>query len=438
MRLTAVRSFREEDTARPGRLTALVGRVSPRAWVGITGSELQRTHLSLPRYSALTGGGLALAAVQVMLMPRWLAPRQFGLVVLSISATQAVLQLGDLGLVRVCIDGTRSPADRSQLRHQGRSMTLLSTTALLLVTAGLWPVVASPQRPVLVAMALGGLAAQMVAADKFRGARAEVAGDEVAASGLNFLWTNAPKLGLVIGVLFFRSVVGITSLAFVVAWLLCAPVWPRYHDAWTALRRVGVWGLPFTAIGSSFVLMWGDTYFLSAHVGVARAGAYEALYRVMGACTYGFLPWVSVLTSRVSVAEGRPIARPLLLAVAVTAALLACATGFILALGRSFFPHLRLPLEAVPGLLALYMLLPASYCLGSALYVRAQGRAVTYITAVGAGVALVGHALFTLRGGPAAASVVTATAMAVVVVALALVYRRSAIGLLPGVASIAR
>ena len=394
--------------------------------VGATGAELQRTHLSLRRYSALTGAGLALTAVQVLLMPRWLSARQFGLVVLSISATQAVLQLGDLGLVRRCIDRTLSPENRAQLRRQACSLTLLSTTGVLLVTAALWPLVGVSQRQVLLVVALGALAAQMVAADKFRAAQAEVAGDEVVSAGLNFLWTNAPKIGLLLGLLFFRSALAVAAAAVAVAWLLSAPVLPRYQDGLAALRRVGLWGVPFAAIISSFVLMWADTYFLSARLGVAGAGAYEALYRIMGACTYGFLPLVSVLTSRVSVAAERPLARPLVLALAVTVAGLAGSTAFVLILGPSFFPSLDLPTEAIPGLVAFYLLLPVSYCFGSALYVRARARSVTSVTALSAVVALAGHTIFTLRGGPAAAAAVTATAMGVAVLGQVLVYTRSA------------
>ncbi|MDQ3898356.1 MAG: hypothetical protein M3326_14120 [Actinomycetota bacterium] len=103
----------------------------------------------------------------------------------------------------------------------------------------------------------------------------------------------------------------------------------------------------------------------------------------------------------------------------------AATTAFMLVLGSSLFPHLHLPLEAVPGLLAFYLLLPVSYCLGSALYVRARARDATIGTAISATVALAGHLLFTLRGGPAAAAWVAAVGMAVAVVTQGIAYRHS-------------
>ena len=376
--------FDADASRRRGRVGALSARWSPRTLLGATEATSERTRLSLRRYFVLTAGGLVLTAAQVLLMPRWLSARQFGLIVLSISATQAVLQVGDLGLVRLSIDASRSPEERKELRRQGRSMTLLTTTVLIICAAALWPALPSPQQHVIVVLVLGGVAAMAVVTDKFRAASQEVAGDEIAAGGLNLVWTNAPKIGILAGVMLFRSAVWIAFVGMLLAGILSQPSWPGYRDAWKALRKISLWGLPLASIVSSFIMTWADTYFLSAHIGVARAGAYEALYRVMGACTYGFLPWVSVLTSRVSAAERRPIVRPLMLSLAATALGLAGALVFVLVLGHSFFPHLRLPLEALPELVALYMLLPVSFCLGSALYVRAQAKAVTYANAGGA------------------------------------------------------
>ncbi|HEV3363933.1 MAG TPA: hypothetical protein VG795_07305 [Acidimicrobiia bacterium] len=399
--------------------------ISPRRALGANNAAVTRTRLSLSRYAVLTGGGLALAVVQLALMPRWLSAYQFGLVVLAISATQGVAQLGDLGLVRIAIDASRSASERAALRRQGRALTLLITTALGVAIAFLWPLIPAPQRPALVAVALGGLAAFMVVTDKYRAARQEVAGDEVGAAGLNFLWTNAPKIGLLVGLLVARSATVVTLFSVVVGALLCAPRWPGYRSAWDALKRLRIWTVPFVAIAGSFVLTWSDTYFLSAHLGVSEAAGYEALYRILGVSTYGFLPWVSVLTSRVSVRENRPVLVPLLLALGATAVGLTGATAFVKFFADSFFPHLALPLEALPPLLAFYLLLPISYCLGSALYVRARARAVTWATAASAAVALTGHVVFTLRGGPVEAAAVAAAAMAVAVVAQAVTYLRS-------------
>ena len=402
----------------------LTARVSPRRALGVNDAETARTRLSMARYIALTGGGLALAVLQLAVMPRWLSAHQFGLVVLAISATQGISQLGDLGLARVAIDASRPPSERAALRLQGRALTLLTTTVLVLVIAVLGFVLSAAQRPALGAVALGGVAALMVVTDKYRAARQEVAGDEVGAAGLNFLWTNAPKVGLLVGLLFVRSATLITLVSVVVAALLCAPQWPGYRPAREALARLDLWVVPFVAIAGSFLLTWSDTYFLSAHLGVSEAAGYEALYRILGVSTYGFLPWVSVLTSRVSVREDRPVLGPLLRALAATAVGLTGATTFVLLFGDTFFARVGLPLEAIPPLVIFYLLLPVSYCLGSALYVRARVTAVTWATAASAAVAVAGHVLFTLRGGPVEAAAVAAAAMAVAVIAQAATYLR--------------
>lgn len=394
-----------------------------RALVGARHRTATRTTLSTTRYAALTGLGVGLAGVQLLLLPRWLTAREFGLVVLSISVTQAMLQFGDLGISRLCIDATRSPADRRRLRAQGQALSLLAAVVVVLVAA-LVGALAPGYRSTSVVLALGALAGAAVASDKYRATTREVGGDEVGAAGLNFLWTNAPKIGLLVGLVVFRSAIGVVATSVIIGAILCAPYWSSPRHAVAALRDAPSWAYPSIAVVGSFVLMWADTYFVSAHLGVAEAGSYEALYRMLGICTYLFLPWTSVVASRVSVSEPRPLLRPLLLSLAVTAASLAAVVVFVFTAAADFFPHLELPRHAVVPLVAYYLLLPVSYCLGSALYVRAQTTTVTRAVMVSVAVCLVGHVTFTLRGGPAHAATVSAVAMAVAVAVQTEAYRR--------------
>jgi O-antigen/teichoic acid export membrane protein len=396
-----------------------------RSLVGIRDADGHRSHLSIRRYGVLTGVALSLTGLQVLLMPRWLSAEEFGLVVLAISATQGILQFGDLGLARLCIDASRTADERAKLRAQGLALTVFITAALIAVGACVGLFLSESGRTLLAALALGGLAAALVAGDKFRATREEVIGDEVQAAGLNFVWTNAPKIGLLAGVVLFRDALAVATVGVVVAGFLGRPRLARPADAWQAIRRVRLWGTPFVAIASSFVLAWSDTYFLVAHLGVARAGSYEALYRVLGVSSYFFLPWTSVITSRASVDERRPLLGPLLISLCATAIAIGCAVAFVYTLAPTFFTNFELPLEAVPGLVCYYLLLPVSFALGAALYVKSAARAVTRAVAVSAVAALVGHAIFTLRGGPLQASVVAAASMGLAVLLQGLAYMRT-------------
>lgn len=394
-----------------------------RSLVGATQRPPARTMLSMRRYGALTAGALVLSGVQLALLPRWMNPRQFGLLVLGISVTQGLLQFGDLGLSRLCIDVTRSSEERARLRAEGQALsvaTAFALAAVATVVALAWV----DARPVAIALALGGVAGAAAVSDKYRALAREVAGDETAAAGLAFMSTNGPKIGLLSGLVAFRSALALLSVSAVVAAGLCLPVVRGSARAWAALRRPKVWAPPLFAILPSFVMGWADTYFLAARLGVSGAAAYEALFRVLGVSTYVFLPWVSVLVSRVSVAERRPLLKPILLSMSTTVFALGVAVLFVYSLAPSFFPRLPLPREALPGLIAYYLLLPLSYCLGSALYVRAELGAITRSLVAAMVVCLLGHAIFTLRGGPAEAAMVAALAMGLSVVLQTVAYVR--------------
>jgi len=384
-----------------------------------------RSRLSAPRYVSYAGAALWLAAVQLALLPRWLSAQQFGTVVLGISATQGVLQLGDLGFSRLCIDARRSPHHQAGLRAEGRSLILLTTAAVTAAAALAWMLLPE-QRPVCLAIALGALAAAAVSTSRFRAAALEVAGDEQRAAMQNFLWSNAPKIGLVVALPAFRSATAILATSVVAGIALCRPAAVRLRLALAAARRYRQWAYPFISIAAGFVLTWSDTYFLSAHLGLGAAGAYEAVFRVLGVCSYGFLPWASVITSRVSVDEASPVRRPLAAALATTVVAMAGGAVLLSSAGTRLFPRLDLPLDAIPPLVLFYLATTVAACVGSALYVRGRLDAVTRASVVGAVTCVAGHAFFTLRGDARTAAWVAAGAMGVNAGLLAVAYRRKA------------
>src|ERR671932_396252 len=72
-------------------------------------------------------------------------------------------------------------------------------------------------------MSLGALAGAVVAAEKFRAAEREAAGDEAAAAINNVLWTNAPKLGLVAGALVLPRAPFVVLASVLAGAALCTP-----------------------------------------------------------------------------------------------------------------------------------------------------------------------------------------------------------------------
>lgn len=380
----------------------------------ITGSPrpARRTHLSLPRYGALLSAGLALTGLQLLLLPRWLTAFDFGLVVLSVSVTQAILQFGDLGLSRLSIDSGRPADEQASLRIHGQALTIMTVGAFLGVLSALW-FLTRAHSVLLLALALGALAAVAVSGDKYRAALNEVAGDEAGAANHNFLWTNASKAGLIAGAVFVHAAVPILAAGTLTGAALCAPYWAPLRRALPVVKAYRLWALPVASVLSPFVIGWADTYFLTAHLGIASGGSYQALYRLLAVTTYLYLPWGSVVSSRVNARETRPLLRPTLMALGATAAGLAVATAFAVVVAPWFFPNFRLPLAALPSLLALNLLSPLSYCFGTALYARANVLAIASANVAGMVLVLVGHTLFTLHGTPATAATVSLAGMAV-------------------------
>lgn len=161
--------------------------------------------------------------------------------------------------------------------------------------------------------------------------------DEVAAGGLNFLWTNVPKMGLLLGLIVFRSASGVVASSAI------AEQGEEKVRADTT-EEVGV---------SPHLRKWGWQ----------PPAPYEALYRLLGDLLALVRPSLAIVRSFVladPAAKGRRHRR------------LAGSLAFVHTAAPAFFPNLSLPAEAVPGLLGTTLLLPASYCLGSALYARAQ------------------------------------------------------------------
>lgn len=246
--------------------------LSPRLYLGFVG---------------LTGG---LAVTQFYFLPRNLGPAEFATAALGLSLIQGSLQLGDLGAHNASLRVGLTRDDRIRLRES--ALLLSSMVCLAGVILGLILGLTGTRFGYLVACACG--TALLLAPSKTHSSGAIQLGDERAATRHNLLWQNAPKFGSVIGSFGGTALLSILG-ALVNALLVYRPALPRFV-AWSVLRSHAPLIIPGLALSlSAFLMMWTDTYALSAVSGLADAGQYQAVVRPLTGITYLYLPVISLI-----------------------------------------------------------------------------------------------------------------------------------------------
>lgn len=238
-------------------------------------------------FVALTGG---LAVAQFYFLPRNLGPVEFATAALALSVIQGAQQLGDLGAHNASLRVALPREHRIQLRE---SALFLSTMVCLTgVVLGLFLGITGTGLGYLVACAFA--TALFLAPSKTHSSGAIQLGDERAATKYNLVWQNAPKLGSVVGSFGGTALLSIVG-ALVNAVLFYRPALPRFV-AWHVLRSNAHLILPGLALSvSAFLMLWIDTYALSAFAGLADAGQYQAVVRPLTGITYLYLPLVSLI-----------------------------------------------------------------------------------------------------------------------------------------------
>lgn len=366
--------------------------------------------LTRKRYVAYLAIGLALTGIQLLMMPRLLKPTEFGFAVIGISVTQGLLQFGDLGISGLCIDSRRSAAEQLVLRTQGRTM-LITTSLVVALVALVWSLVTEPST-VAQSVGLGALAAAAIAGTRFKAMEHVAGGDEIGAATDNLLWSNAPKVGLLIPLFVFDKAVPILAVSAVVT--LCVGLW-SWNSAkgldFRGLVRVSEYLAPLVAIGSAFGVAWLDTYFVALGKGVAAAGMYQLVYRILGVATYLYLPWGSVISTRVNAGTRRPLTSATEAALILTIGCVAMTAAGLAYIAPTVFPSYAIPLTLLPLLAVFYTISAISYCFGSALVAYGRLHIVGIANALGLGVAVVGHSIITLRVGPVGAASVSLVAI---------------------------
>ena len=254
------------------------------------------SHLSRRIYLLIVGGTGFAAMLQLFLLPLFLDPRAFGLVVISIASTQAVLQLSDLGITSVGQSLKIAASDRARLKE---SALAVSNATVAIASAGVIAAILEGPlaQDVGISILLGLLTGLAVTTDRLRAATRELAGDETGAARCHALWQNAPKLGMILaapsGSPFLVMIGGlITGLA------LCRPLLPRGRALRDA-RRLKGWRVD--AAGNTvapYAMNWADSFAISATMGLASLGAYQLNYRIIAAVAYVAAPFASILVSR--------------------------------------------------------------------------------------------------------------------------------------------
>lgn len=258
--------------------------------MNITPGPSTRRSLSPKLYLGFVGITGGLAVTQFYFLPLNLGPTEFATAALGLSLIQGSQQLSDLGAHNASLRVGLSREDRIRLRES--AIFLSSMVCLAGILLGLSLGIGGIGFGYIVACAFG--AALLLAPSKTHSSGAIHLGDERAATSHNLLWQNAPKLGSVVGSFGGTALFTIFG-AFINALLVYRPALPRFV-AWGVLRshiRLIAPGLALSL--SAFLMMWTDTYTLSAVAGLADAGQYQAVVRPLTGITYLYLPVISLI-----------------------------------------------------------------------------------------------------------------------------------------------
>lgn len=368
-------------------------------------------------FVAITGG---LAVAQFYFLPRNLGPVEFATAALALSVVQGSQQLGDLGAHNASLRATLPREERIQLRES--AVFLSSVVCLAGILTGVVLGVIGVRFGYLVACACA--TALLLAASKAHSSAAIQLGDERRATLHNFVWQNAPKLGSIIGSFGGTALMSIVG-ALLNAVLVYRPALPRFV-AWRVLRahaRVIVPGFALSL--SAFLMMWIDTYALSAVSGLSDAGQYQAVVRPLTGITYLYLPMIALIQAAHNAGlvhrERRLMGAASLVGAGGSVGI---ALGLYL-LGPRIWPDFNFPADVVAACGIAAALAAVSAVVGGQLTLRGRQAWAAGDTILGAGVLLVSSLLLIPSMGAVGAGIASASAWLTVVLCHTLVLWRT-------------
>jgi O-antigen/teichoic acid export membrane protein len=374
------------------------------------GSVRGRQPVTPGLYFAIVAVTGALAVAQFYFLPNNLGAVEFGYVVLALSLLQAGLQLSDLGLINASLRTDLPSELRVQLRVNAVGVASvvcfagIGACAILAVCGFGWALVA--------AAAL--FCAVWLIGDRAHASAAAQCGAETTTSRYNVVWQNAPKAGSIAGSFGGTALIAMLG-AIVTSMLLRRPQFPSLPK-WSFLQsswRVWLPGLGVSA--TAFLLTWTETYLLSAVVGVAEAGQYQAVVRPLTGITYLYLPLVALIQAAHNANAQRRVRRLTALALGLGVLGSAAIGAVLLGVGHAIWPDFRFDTAVVIPAVVAGGAICAAAVIGVQLVLRGHHVAASVITAIGAVVLLL-TSLYTVPSmGAAGAALSSATAWSVVV-----------------------
>lgn len=366
-------------------------------------------HLSASLYCTYAALGLALTVGQFFTLPRGLGAEAFGTVAIGISLTQGLFSFGDLGIGRMADDTSRPRAERNHLRTLSYTAASITLTGMALVAVAIsfvgYPVLAG-------SCLLGAAAAWTLYPLQLRAQASEGYGDEVGAARQHFLWQNAPKLGLISGAFITGHAVGTMLGGLLAAVVVLPPKLPALRMVREIISEWRAWSPVLVSVAAPFILAWSDTYFVAIGHGVTTVAGYVLVYRILSVVSYFYLPFSSVLLSRLNRNDTRAPWSVTALSLAITLPTLVLLAVGLVRFGPAIFPDIPFNFGILAPLLLTNVCSNISHLAGTTLAAYGAFTRIIVANLAGAIVAVAGHLLFTLDGPVIMAAIVSLAGMA--------------------------
>ena len=240
-----------------------------------------------------------------------LASRALGYVILGISATQAVLQFGDMGQAVLLIEKRSGRA----VSYSGVFWQTIFLVLLVLGGGALCIAVGWLSLAPGAALGAGLLAGAAASADRLRSIESSVRGDLVRSYLLISSWTNSPKIGLILGAAIFGGATWPLFLAVVTAVASLRVPPPLSGSGVRNLGRFRSYGPAAICLATGWALSWIDVYVVASASGLSAAAGYGLASRGAAAVSYVYNPFDAMVVARVNEHGILGCRRPLVFAI---------------------------------------------------------------------------------------------------------------------------
>lgn len=267
---------------------------NPAPRVAFAGANAE-TRLTRALYVIVFVTGILASVGQLLVIPIFLDPRSFGLVIAGIAATQASVLLSDLGCIAIASNVLIPRSGRAELREAAYS---ISVFVVLICSAGLILARRDSADPDSVRCIIVGLLTGLpLMFARLKANACELSGDERGGLVFGWCWQNGPKLGMLVGA-FTGSAQSVMWGGLISSLIICGLGIPKpaYLSQWIAKWRLGVVALALAI--TPYLMSWGDSFVLGLTTGLSDLGAYGFVYRIVFAVSYIYGPLLTVIAAR--------------------------------------------------------------------------------------------------------------------------------------------